>query len=90
MAALALGKVYTLVQHFAQKINTSRHLAEFWMIGPRSGFADLNENMSLAQDMLQYLCSYALNNCKDDIEFLDKRLQEEENTRKKKSAKKWV
>ena len=61
MAALALGKVYTFGPTFrAENSNTSRHLAEFWMIEPEVAFADLNENMSLAQDMLQYLCSYAL------------------------------
>ena len=84
MAALALGKVYTFGPTFrAENSNTSRHLAEFWMIEPEVAFADLNENMSLAQDMLQYLCSYALDNCKDDIAFLDKRLQEEEKHKKK-------
>ena len=84
MAALALGKVYTFGPTFrAENSNTSRHLAEFWMIEPEVAFADLNENMSLAQDMLQYLCSYALENCKGDIAFLDKRLQEEEKHKKK-------
>ena len=84
MAALALGKVYTFGPTFrAENSNTSRHLAEFWMIEPEVAFADLNENMSLAQDMLQYLCSYALDNCKDDIAFLDKRLHEEEKHKKK-------
>ena len=72
MAALGLGKVYTFGPTFrAENSNTSRHLAEFWMIEPEVAFADLDENMSLAQDMLQYLCSYALDNCKDDIAFLD-------------------
>ncbi|GIR13178.1 MAG: asparagine--tRNA ligase [Cryomorphaceae bacterium] len=84
MAALALGKVYTFGPTFrAENSNTSRHLAEFWMIEPEVAFADLDENMNLAQDMLQYLCSYALNNCKDDLVFLDKRLQEEERHKKK-------
>ena len=86
MAALALGKVYTFGPTFrAENSNTSRHLAEFWMIEPEVAFADLNENMSLAQDMLQYLCSYALDNCKDDLEFLDKRLQEEEKHKKRRA-----
>ena len=52
------------------------------MIEPKA-FAGLDENMSLAQDMLQYLCSYALDNCRDDLAFLDKRLQEEERHKKK-------
>jgi len=84
MAALALGKVYTFGPTFrAENSNTSRHLAEFWMIEPEVAFADLNEDMDLAQDMLQYLCSYALDHCKEDLEFLDKRLQEEEKHKKK-------
>lgn len=84
MAALALGKVYTFGPTFrAENSNTSRHLAEFWMIEPEVAFADLNEDMDLAQDMLQYLCGYALEHCKDDLEFLDKRLAEEEKHKKK-------
>lgn len=84
MAALALGKVYTFGPTFrAENSNTSRHLAEFWMIEPEVAFADLEENMDLAQEMLQYLCSYAIENCMDDLEFLDKRLAEEEKHKKK-------
>ena len=84
MAALALGKVYTFGPTFrAENSNTSRHLAEFWMIEPEVAFADLNDDMDLAQEMLQYLCSYALDNCTDDLEFLDKRLQDEEKGKKK-------
>jgi len=84
MAALALGKVYTFGPTFrAENSNTSRHLAEFWMIEPEVAFADLNDDMDLAQEMLQYLCSYALDNCSDDLEFLDKRLQDEEKGKKK-------
>ena len=84
MAALGLGKVYTFGPTFrAENSNTSRHLAEFWMIEPEVAFADLDQNMSLAQEMLQYVCSYALDKCLKDIEFLDKRLQEEEKHKKK-------
>ncbi len=84
MAALALGKVYTFGPTFrAENSNTSRHLAEFWMVEPEVAFADLNDNMSLAQEMLQYLCSYALKNCLDDLIFLDHRLVEEEKHKKK-------
>jgi len=84
MAALALGKVYTFGPTFrAENSNTSRHLAEFWMIEPEVAFADLNEDMDLAEEMLQYLCSYALENCRADLDFLDQRLQDEEKGKKK-------
>ena len=84
MAALALGKVYTFGPTFrAENSNTSRHLAEFWMIEPEVAFADLVENMDLAEEMLQYLCTYALEHCTDDLAFLDKRLFEEEKNKKK-------
>ncbi len=84
MAALALGKVYTFGPTFrAENSNTSRHLAEFWMIEPEVAFADLEENMDLSEEMLRYLCTYALENCADDLDFLDKRLFEEEKDKKK-------
>tara|TARA_B110000971_G_scaffold118313_1_gene121212 strand:- start:2013 stop:3452 length:1440 start_codon:yes stop_codon:yes gene_type:complete len=84
MAALALGKVYTFGPTFrAENSNTSRHLAEFWMIEPEVAFADLDEDMDLAEEMLQYLCAYALEHCKDDLAFLDNRLTEEEKNKKK-------
>ena len=84
MAALALGKVYTFGPTFrAENSNTSRHLSEFWMIEPEVAFADLEENMDLAEEMLKYLCAYALNHCKDDLAFLDARFVEEEKNKKK-------
>lgn len=77
--ALALGEIYTFGPTFrAENSNTARHLAEFWMIEPEMAFYDINDNMQLAQDFLQYLAKYALENCKDDLEFLDKRAAEEE------------
>jgi len=79
IGALSLGKVYTFGPTFrAENSNTPRHLAEFWMIEPEMAFYDINDNMQLAQDFLQYLAKYALENCKDDLEFLDKRAAEEE------------
>lgn len=79
MAALAMRKVYTFGPTFrAENSNTSRHLAEFWMIEPEVAFADLTDNMDLAEDFLQYLVDYALKNCKDDLEFLAKREADEE------------
>ena len=77
--ALALGEIYTFGPTFrAENSNTTRHLAEFWMIEPEMAFYDLNDNMRLATDLLQYLVRYALTHCKDDLEFLDKRAAEEE------------
>ncbi len=77
--ALALSDIYTFGPTFrAENSNTTRHLAEFWMIEPEMAFYDINDNMQLAQDFLQYLTKYALDNCKDDLEFLDKRAAEEE------------
>src|SRR5690349_6087419 len=77
--ALALGEIYTFGPTFrAENSNTARHLAEFWMIEPEMAFYDLQDNMQLGQDLLQYLVRYALENCKDDLDFLDKRAAEEE------------
>ena len=79
LGALALGQIYTFGPTFrAENSNTSRHLSEFWMIEPEVAFADIYENMDLAEDLLQYLCKYALENCKDDLQFLSSREQEEE------------
>jgi len=79
LGAMAFGEVYTFGPTFrAENSNTARHLAEFWMIEPEVAFYDLNDNMALAEDMLKYVISYALENNKDDIEFLSQRLFDEE------------
>ncbi|MGK0406217.1 MAG: asparaginyl-tRNA synthetase [Roseivirga sp.] len=79
LGALALSKVYTFGPTFrAENSNTSRHLAEFWMIEPEVAFADLNSNMDLAEDFLKYVINYALENCQNDLAFLEKRLLDEE------------
>jgi asparaginyl-tRNA synthetase len=74
LAALALGQVYTFGPTFrAENSNTSRHLAEFWMIEPEVAFNDLNDNMDLAENMLKYICQYVMENCMDDLLFLNER-----------------
>lgn len=79
LAALALNKVYTFGPTFrAENSNTPRHLAEFWMIEPEVAFADLDDNMDLAEDFLKYLLKYVLDHAAEDLEFLDSRLAEEE------------
>lgn len=71
LGATALGAIYTFGPTFrAENSNTPRHLAEFWMIEPEVAFIDINENMDLAEDFLKYCIRYALDNCRDDIEFL--------------------
>ncbi|MDD2195872.1 MAG: asparagine--tRNA ligase [Bacteroidales bacterium] len=73
LAALALSEVYTFGPTFrAENSNTPRHLAEFWMIEPEVAFYDIEDNMDLAEDFLKYLIRYALEHCKDDLEFLNK------------------
>jgi asparaginyl-tRNA synthetase len=80
--ALALSEIYTFGPTFrAENSNTTRHLAEFWMIEPEMAFYDIQDNMQLATDMLQFLVRYALENCKDDLEFLNKRAQDEDATK---------
>jgi len=77
--ALGLGKVYTFGPTFrAENSNTSRHLAEFWMIEPEVAFCDLDGNMDLAEDFIKYVVNYALENCQDDLEFLENRLVNED------------
>ncbi len=79
LGAMALGEVYTFGPTFrAENSNTTRHLAEFWMIEPEVAFNDLNDNMDLAEDMLRYVIAYALDNCADDLKILEERLIEEE------------
>jgi len=73
LAAMALGSIYTFGPTFrAENSNTPRHLAEFWMIEPEVAFNEINENMQLAQDFIQYCVRWALENCQDDLEFLCK------------------
>lgn len=79
LAAMALSEIYTFGPTFrAENSNTTRHLAEFWMIEPEMAFYDLHDNMDLAEAMLKYLVKYALDNCVDDLAFLEKRVIEEE------------
>lgn len=79
LAAMAFGHIYTFGPTFrAENSNTTRHLAEFWMIEPEVAFADLENNMELAEDMMKYVISYAKENCKEELEFLNNRLLEEE------------
>ena len=77
--AMALGKVYTFGPTFrAENSNTTRHLAEFWMIEPEVAFNNLDDNMDLAEDFIKSVISYILKNCKDDLAFLNDRLLQEE------------
>jgi asparaginyl-tRNA synthetase len=81
--ALALTEVYTFGPTFrAENSNTTRHLAEFWMIEPEMAFYDLKDNMDLAEDFLKYIIRYVLENCKEDIEFLNKRAIDEDKMKK--------
>jgi asparaginyl-tRNA synthetase len=80
--ALSLGDIYTFGPTFrAENSNTTRHLAEFWMIEPEMAFYDIQDNMKLAQEFLQFLVRYALDNCAEDLEFLNKRSLEEEQSK---------
>jgi asparaginyl-tRNA synthetase len=80
--AMALGKVYTFGPTFrAENSNTTRHLAEFWMIEPEVAFMDLDGNMDLSEDFIKSVLSYVLENCKDDLAFLDQRLTQEEKSK---------
>jgi asparaginyl-tRNA synthetase len=84
LGALALGEIYTFGPTFrAENSNTTRHLAEFWMIEPEMAFYDLNDNMDLAEEFVKYLIAYVLDNCKDDLQFLAERLAQEERNKPK-------
>ena len=84
LGALALGQVYTFGPTFrAENSNTSRHLSEFWMIEPEVAFADLTENMDLAEDFLKYCIKYCIENNAEDLNFLDTRMENEESKLKK-------
>ena len=73
LGALSLSQIYTFGPTFrAENSNTPRHLAEFWMIEPEVAFYDLNDNMDFAEDFLKYLIQYALDNCADDLEFMNR------------------
>lgn len=79
LAAMAFGQIYTFGPTFrAENSNTTRHLAEFWMIEPEVAFADLENNMELAEEMMKYVINYALTHCQDELAFLNDRLLEEE------------
>ena len=79
LAAMALSDVYTFGPTFrAENSNTTRHLAEFWMIEPEVAFNDLEDNMNLAEAFIRYVIKYAIDNNKEDLDFLAQRLEEEE------------
>ena len=78
LGATSLGEIYTFGPTFrAENSNTPRHLAEFWMIEPEMAFYDINDNMDLAEDFIKHLVRYALENCRDDIQFLNDRYDNE-------------
>jgi len=82
--AMGLGKVYTFGPTFrAENSNTSRHLAEFWMIEPEMAFYDLIDNMNLAEDFIKYVLKYVVEDCKDDLDFLNDRLINEDKNKPK-------
>ena len=76
---MALGAVYTFGPTFrAENSNTTRHLAEFWMIEPEVAFFDIQDDMNLAEEFIKYVINYAVTNCADDLDFLQKREEEAE------------
>jgi asparaginyl-tRNA synthetase len=79
LGATAFGEIYTFGPTFrAENSNTTRHLAEFWMIEPEMAFHDLEDNMNLAEAFIKYIIQFAMDNNMDDLQFLDQRLAEEE------------
>lgn len=83
-AAMGLGKVYTFGPTFrAENSNTTRHLAEFWMVEPEVAFYDLDDDMNLAEDFLKYCIQYAVDHCKEDLDFLNKRFEDEQKQKPK-------
>lgn len=75
LGATALGQIYTFGPTFrAENSNTPRHLSEFWMIEPEMAFYDINDNMDLAEEFIKYCINYALDNCMDDLEFLNQHI----------------
>ena len=78
LGATALGQIYTFGPTFrAENSNTARHLAEFWMIEPEMAFYDITDNMDLAEEFIKYCINYALEHCKDDIQFLNDHFDKE-------------
>ena len=78
LAATALGAIYTFGPTFrAENSNTPRHLAEFWMIEPEMAFYDIKDNMDLAEEFIKFCVQWALDNCMDDLEFLNKMIDKE-------------
>lgn len=83
LAAMALSEIYTFGPTFrAENSNTTRHLAEFWMVEPEVAFYELADNMDLAEEFLKYIIQYAITHCMDDLVFLEKRLLDEEKNKK--------
>lgn len=83
VGAQALGKVYTFGPTFrAENSNTTRHLAEFWMIEPEMAFYDIVDNMNLAEDFIKYIVKHVMDNCYPDLEFLQQRIEQEEKNMK--------
>jgi len=90
LAAMAFGNIYTFGPTFrAENSNTTRHLAEFWMIEPEMAFYELEDNMDLAEDLLKYVIKYALDNQPEEIGFLKNRLLEEERSKPQSERSEW-
>src|SRR5690606_31809407 len=86
-----LGEIYTFGPTFrAENSNTTRHLAEFWMIEPEVAFADLEELMDLAEDFVRYLIRFALDHCQEDLQFLEKRALDEDKQKPQSERSPWT